>query len=221
MPSPSPIARCTLTFAAAAVGLALAVAAPAHAQGAATPQAALDTLQAAIDKGDAAAAMGVLTPAGRKVFAKDMVVQTLAFLAFMDPSDPMPGGPKDTPAQLEKKKKAYGEAKTAIAAAFKPSGMDAAIGKPLMEAEPIVDKGLEKADLTDVTAKTLAAVAKAAPAFGKEAGPLKLPLKLGPFTNLKVDGATATVKSGPKTLKFEQTGGKWYLNAPLPEPPPQ
>jgi hypothetical protein len=26
------------------------------------------------------------------------------------------------------------------------------------------------------------------------------------------------VKSGPKTLKFEQAGGKWFLNAPLPEP---
>ena len=215
-----PYAR--LAAAALTAGLILAMAAPAGAQGAATPQAAIDTLTAAIDKGDAAAAMGVLTPSGRKVFAKDMTVQTLAFLAFLDPDDPMPGGPKDPPDVLAKKKKAYGDAKTAIAAAFKPSGMDAAIGKPLMEAEPIVDKGLEKADLTELVTKTYAAVAKAAPALGKE-GTLKLPLKLGPFTALKVDGATATVKSGPKTLKFEQTGGKWFLNAPLPEPmgPPQ
>jgi hypothetical protein len=206
----------------AAAALILAMAAPARAQGAATPQAAIDTLTAAIDKGDAAGAMGVLTPAGQKVFAKDMVVNTLAFLAFMDPSDPMPGTPADKPDVLAKKKKAYGDAKTAIAAAFKPSGMDAALGKPLMEAEPIVDKGLAKADLTDLVTKTYAAIAKAAPALGKE-GTLKLPLKLGPFTNLKVDGATATVKSGPKTLKFEQAGGKWFLNAPLPEPtePPQ
>jgi hypothetical protein len=221
MASSRPIARCTLAL--AAFGLAVAVAAPAFAQGAATPQAALDTLTAAIEKGDAAGAMGVLTPAGRKVFAKDMVVQTLGFLVFMDPNDPMPGGPKDTPAQLEKKKKAYADLKTAVVAAFKPSGMDAAIGKPLMDAEPVVDKALEKADPIDLATKTYAAVLKAAPAFGKEPGTLKLPLKLGPFTALKVDGATATVKSGPKTLKFEQTGGKWFLNAPLPEPmgPPQ
>jgi hypothetical protein len=215
-----PFAR--LAAAALTAGLTLAMTVPAGAQGAATPQAALDTLQAAIEKGDAAGAMGVLTPAGQKVFAKDMVVNTLAFLAFMDPSDPMPGSPADKPDVLAKKKKAYGDAKTAIAAAFKPSGMDAALGKPLMEAEPIVDKALAKADLSDLVTKTYAAIAKAAPALGKE-GPLKLPLKLGPFTNLKVDGATATVKSGPKTLKFEQTGGKWFLNAPLPEPtePPQ
>jgi hypothetical protein len=215
-----PYAR--LVAASLAAGLILAMAAPLRAQGAATPQAAIDTLTTAIDKGDAAAAMGVLTPAGRKVFAKDMTVQTLAFLAFLDPDDPMPGAPKDAPDVLAKKKKAYADAKTAIAAAFKPSGMDAAIGKPLMEAEPIVDKGIEKADLTELVTKTYAAVAKAAPALGKE-GTLKLPLKLGPFTSLKVDGATATVKSGPKTLKFEQTGGKWFLNAPLPEPmgPPQ
>jgi hypothetical protein len=218
-----------IVTAATVAGIVIASAAPALAQtkapmGAATPQAALDTLEAAIKKGDVPAAMGVTTPAARKVFVKDLVTQTLMFLAFMDPDDPMPGGPKDPPAEAAKKKKAYAEAKTAITAAFKPSGLDAAMGKPLMQAQPIIDASVEKADLVDLASKTYAAMAKVAPSFGKT-GPdqLPLPIKVGPFTALKVDGSTATVKSGPKTLKFEQADGKWLLNFPLPEPagPPQ
>jgi hypothetical protein len=210
-------------------GIVIASAAPALAQtkapmGAATPQAALDTLEAAIPKGDVAAAMGVMTPSGRKEFVRDLSMQTLMFFAFMDPDDPMPGGAKEAPDVVAKKKKAYAEAKAAVTAAFKPSGMDAALGKPVMTAKPIIDAGIEKADLLDVASKTYAAVAKVSPMFGNtKPGPLPLPIKVGPFTALKVDGSTATVKSGPKTLKFEQTDGKWYLNFPLPEPdgPPQ
>jgi hypothetical protein len=98
------------------------------------------------------------------------------------------------------------------------------MGKPLMQAQPIIDASVEKADLVDVASKTYAAMAKASTSFGNsKPGPLPLPIKVGPFTALKVDGATATVKSGPKTLKFEQADGKWLLNFPLPEPagPPQ
>ena len=211
----------------AAAVAAVAIGSPCFAQskpalGAATPQAAIDQLQASIDKGDAAGAMGVLTPSGRKLFAKDMVIQTLMFLAFMDPDDPMPGT-KDTPDQLATKKKAYAQLKTEVTAAFKPVGMEGAIGQPVMKAEPIVDKGLEKADPIDLASKLYAAVLKAAPAFGKDKAQLKLPLKAGPFTALKVEGNAATVKSGPKTVKFEQADGKWFLNFPTPEPtePPQ
>jgi hypothetical protein len=201
----------------------VAIAAPTHAQtkpalGAATPQAAIDQLQASIDKGDAPGAMAVLTPSGRKLFAKDMTIQTLMFLAFMDPDDPMPGGPKDSPEALAKKKKAYAQLKTDVTAAFKPHGMEGALGQPVMKAEPIIDKGLEKADPIDLASKLYAAVLKAGPAFGKDQSTLKLPLKAGPFTALKVEGANATVKSGPKTLKFEQADGKWFLNFPTPEP---
>jgi hypothetical protein len=212
--------------AAAFAGAAFAaVAAPVDAQtkplGAATPQAAIDQLQASIDKGDAAGAMGVLTPSGRKLFAKDMTMQTLMFLAFMDPDDPMPGGPKEAPESLAKKKKAYAQLKTEVTATFKPLGMDGAIGQPVMKAEPLIDKGLEKADSIDLATKLYSAVLKAAPAFGKDQSTLKLPIKVGPFTALKVEGANATVKSGPKTLKFEQADGKWFLNFPVPEPPEQ
>jgi hypothetical protein len=188
-------------------------------QGAATPQAALDTLEASIAKGDVPGAMGVITPAGRKEFVKGLVVQTLMFLAMADPDDPFPGSPKDPPAELAKKKKAFAEAKTSLTAAFKPSGLDAAIGKNLPQALPIIDASLEKADLVDLASKTYTAMAKTVPVFNKsQAAPLPLPIKVGPFTALKVDGGTATVKSGPKTLKFEQANGKWLLNFPLPEP---
>jgi hypothetical protein len=203
---------------------AVAIGAPSFAQtarpalGAATPQAAIDQLQASIEKGDAAGAMSVMTPSGRKLFAKDLVIQTLMFLAFMDPDDPMPGQPKDSPEALATKKKAYAQLKTDVTAAFKPVGMEGAIGQPVMKAEPIIDKGLEKAEPIDLATKLYGAVLKAAPAFGKDASTLKLPLKAGPFTALKVDGGTATVKSGPKTLKFEQADGKWFLNFPTPEP---
>lgn len=226
----TPSVRSCSMLAAALVASLLLAAAPLHAQtgkpamGAATPQAALDQLQASITKGDVSGALGVLTPAGRTQFTNDLVTQTLMFLVFMDPDDPMPGGPKDSPSALATKKKAYAAAKSEITAAFKPYGLDAAIGKPVMTAQPIVEKGVAKADAFDLSSKTYAAMAKAAPAFGQaQAGPLPLPLKVGPFTALKVDGGTATVKSGPRTLKFEQADGKWFLNFPLPEPagPPQ
>jgi hypothetical protein len=218
MPTPF---RTVPTLAAALA--ALAMAAPSFAQsrqatGAATPQAAVDQLQASIDKGDPAGAMGVMTPSGRKLFAKDMVLQTLMFLAFMDPDDPMPGGPKDSPEALAAKKKAYAQLKTDVAAAFKPVGMEGALGQPVMKAEPIIDKGLETADTIGLATTLYAAVLKAAPAFGKADGQLKLPLKAGPFTALTVNGDIATVKSGPKTVKFEKIDGRWYLNFPTPEP---
>jgi len=219
-----PFAR-HLPILAAVVATALAAAVPAAAQpkpepGAATAQGALDALQTAIDKGDVPGAMAVLTPAGRTQFAKDTVTETLMFLAFMDPNDPMPGGPKEAPAALAKKKAAYGEAKTAIAAAFKPSGLDGAIGKPVMqkETQAILEKGIATAEPVGLVSKVYTAMAKAAPALGGPPGVLKLPLRVGPFTALKVDGAKATVKSGPKTLHLEQTAGRWYLNAPVPEP---
>ena len=42
-------------------------------------------------------------------------------------------------------------------------------------------------------------------------------MKVGPFTALKVDGDHATVKSGPRTMKIDKIGGKWLIDAPLPE----
>ena len=125
----------------AAVVLSVAVAAPAFAQAPApaTPQAALDALEAALTAGDAKAAMALLTPDGQKRLAKEAVMGSLAMLAFTDPDDPNPMGPKPTAAELKTKREAYGAAKTTITAALKPAGLDAALGKPLMPAMEIVD----------------------------------------------------------------------------------
>ena len=136
--------------------------------------------------------------------------------AFTDPDDPNPMGPKPSPAELKGKRTAYTGAKTAITAALKPSGMDAAIGKPLMPAMEIVDAKLATADAATVVPALWDAVVKAGPALGmKEKQPF---MKVGPFTALKVDGDHATVKSGPRTMKIDKIGGKWLIDAPLPEP---
>ncbi len=212
------VRSCSMLAAALVASVAFTVA-PAFAQAGkpapATPQAALDALEAAIAAGDARAAMALLTPDGQKRLAKDAVMGSLAMLAFTDPDDPNPMGPKPAPAELATKKKAYTEAKTAIIAALKPSGMDAAIGKPLMPAMEVVDAKIGAADAATLVPALWDAVVKAGPALGmKQKQPI---MKVGPFTALKVDGDHATVKSGPRTMKIDKIGGKWLVDAPLPE----
>lgn len=205
------------TLLTATITVAIVVTAtPVRAQGAApaTPQAALDALEAAIAAGDAKAAMALLTPDGQKRLAKDAVMGSLAMLAFTDPDDPNPMGPKPSPAELKTKRAAYAGAKTAITAALKPSGLDAAIGKPLMPAQEIVDAKIGAADPVTLVPSLWDAVVKAGPALGGKKQPF---MKVGPFTALKVDGDHATVKSGPRTMKIDKIGGKWLIDAPLPE----
>ena len=215
----TPFVRSCSALAAALVASVAFTATPAFAQAGkpapATPQAALDALEAAIGAGDAKATMALLTPDGQKRLAKDAVMGSLAMLAFTDPDDPNPMGPKPAPAELATKKKAYTEAKTAITAALKPSGMDAAMGKPLMPAMEVVDAKIGAADAATLVPALWDAVVKAGPALGmKQKQPI---MKVGPFTALKVDGDHATVKSGPRTMKVDKIGGKWLVDAPLPE----
>jgi hypothetical protein len=145
---------------------------------------------------------------------------SLAMLAFTDPDDPNPMGPKPPASELAARKKAYAAAKTGITAALKPAGMDAAIGKPLMPAMEIVDPKLATADAATLVPALYDVVSKNGPTLGmKQKPPL---MKIGPFTGLKVDGDHATVKSGPRTMKIDKVGGKWLVDAPLPEvAPPQ
>jgi hypothetical protein len=209
---------------AAALAAGLLMAAPAGAQGTApaTPQAALDALEAANNKGDARAIMALITPDGQKRLAKETVINGLMLLAFTDPDDPNPMGPKPTGAELEKKRAAYKQVKTSITAALKPSGLDAAIGKPLMPAEKIIDEKIGAADPNAVVPAIIDAAIKGGPELGMKGGPPKL-MRLQPFSGLKVDGDHATVKSGPRTVKIDKVGGKWLIDLPLPEPkePPQ
>ena len=197
----------------AAAVVSVAIAAPAFAQ--ATPQATLDALEAANAKGDARAIMGLITPEGQKRLARETVMNGLMLLVVMDPDDPNPMGPKPTGADLAKKREAFKAAKASITAALKPSGLDAAIGKPIMPAEKIVDEKIGAADATVVVPAIIDAAVKAGPALGMKEAPR--PMKLQPFTNLKVDGDHATVKSGPRTMKIDKIGGKWLVDAPLPD----
>ena len=147
----------------AAVAVSGAMAAPAFAQAKpapATPQAALDALEAAIAAGDAKATMALLTADGQKRLAKEAITGSLAMLALADPNDPNPMGPKPAPAELANQKKAYAEAKTTITAALKPSGLDAAIGKPLMPAMEAVDAKIATVDAVTVVPALWDAVMK-------------------------------------------------------------
>jgi hypothetical protein len=219
---PTPFARTCSTLAAIAVGV-FVTAAPARAQGTppATPQAALDALDAANTKGDARAVMALITPEGQKRLARETVMNGLMLMAFMDPDDPNPMGEKPTGAELAKKREAFKAAKTSITAALKPSGLDAAIGKPLMPAEKIVSEKIGAVDPVTVVPAIIDAAVKAGPALGMKEPPRLM--KLQPFSNLKVEGDHATVKSGPRTVKIDKIGGKWLIDVPLPEPqaPPQ
>jgi hypothetical protein len=133
----------------------------------------------------------------------------------------MPGGPKPAAADLAKRKKAFADVKTGITAALKPSGLDAAIGKPMMPAEKVVDEKLPAADAATLVPTLFNIVKKAGPDLGMPGAPRLT--KFGPITALKVDGDKATMKSGPKTVTLEKVAGKWLINYPLPEPagPPQ
>jgi hypothetical protein len=216
----TPFVRSCSTLAAALVASAAFAAAPAFAQAVKpappTPQAAIDALEAAIAAGDAKGAMALLTPDGQKRLAKDAVIGSLAMLALSDPDDPNPMGPKPSAGELKGKREAYAVAKKEITAALKPSGMDAAVGKPLMPAQEIVDARMGAADAATLVPALWDAVVKAGPALGmKQKQPF---MKVGPFTALNVDGDHATVKSGPRTMKIDRIGGKWLIDAPLPEP---
>jgi hypothetical protein len=218
----TPSVRTCSMLAAALVASVALTAAPAFAQAGkpapATPQAALDALEAAITAADSRAAVALITPEGQKRLAKEAVMGSLAMLAFMDPDDPNPMGPKPSASELATKKKAYAEAKTAITAALKPSGLDAAIGKPLMPAQDIVDAKIGATDPVTLVPALFDAAIKAGPALGMKEKPRLM--KVGPFTNLKVEGDHATVKSGPRTMKIDKVGGKWLVDAPLPDPEP-
>ena len=75
--------------------------------GAATPQEAVAVLQKASTSGDMLQSLAVISPNGLKQIANEGVTGMVMVLAFADPDDPMPGGPKPTKTELDKKKKDY------------------------------------------------------------------------------------------------------------------
>ena len=80
-----------------------------------------------------------VSPNGLKQIANEGVSGVLMVLAFSDPDDPMPGGPKPTKTELEAKRKQYKSAVDLATQTLKPYGLDTMIGKPVtLEALPEV-----------------------------------------------------------------------------------
>ncbi len=134
---PNPFVRSCPLLAAVIVSVALAAPAFAQAKPApATPQAALDALEAAIAAGDCRATMALITPEGQKRLAKEAVMGSLAMLAFTDPDDPNPMGPKPTAggAGQEEEGLRARPRRRSPPRSSRP-GLDAAMGKPLMPAD--------------------------------------------------------------------------------------
>ena len=108
--------------------LALSVAAPlaqgAKPSGAASPEEAVAILQKATAAGDMLQALPVISPGGLKQIADEGVTGLLMVLAFSDPDDPMPGGPKPTNAELAAKRKQYKQAVDLAMQTMKPYGLD-------------------------------------------------------------------------------------------------
>jgi len=212
------VRSCSMLAAALFASVAL-TAAPAFAQAGkpapATPQAALDALEAAITAADARSALALITPDGQKRLTKDAVMGSLAMLAFMDPNDPNPMGPKPSATELAAKQKAYTAAKTAISAALKPSGLDAALGKPLMPAQEIVDAKIGTVDPVTLVPALFDAAVKAGPGLGmKEKPEPKAVMNIGNVTGYSITGDKAIAKNGPVNMNFIKIDNRWYIVPP-------
>ena len=58
-------------------------------------------IKKASDANDMLLALPVISPRGLKVIANEGVTGVVMVLAFADPDDPMPGGPKPSKAELD------------------------------------------------------------------------------------------------------------------------
>src|SRR5688572_19974339 len=116
--------------------------------GAATPQEAVAAIKKASDSNDMLQALPVISPRGLKVIAGEGVTGVLMVLAFADPDDAMPGTTKPSKAELDAQRKKYKEALTLATQVLKPYGLDALIGKPVLQADvqKSINAALDKAD---------------------------------------------------------------------------
>ena len=150
----TPSVRSCSMLAAALVASVVLTAAPAFAQAGkpapATPQAALDALEAAIAARRCPGGDGPPHAGRPEALAKDAVMDGPGDAGVHGPGRSRTRWARSRPRRSGRKEKAYAEAKTAITAALKPSGMDAAMGKPLMPAMEIVDAKIGTADAATV-----------------------------------------------------------------------
>jgi hypothetical protein len=215
----------------AALLFALSGAAPlaqgAKPTGAATPQEAVAALQKATAAGDMMQALPVISPAGLKQIANEGVTGLLMVLAFSDPDDAMPGGPKPTASELAAKRKSYAQAKSLATQTIKPYGLDTLIGKPVLadDVQKQLNAGLDKADNALLITQLYASLVKIAPMLGMTREPKPEPfIKLATVSDYKINGDKATAKNGAEMLHFVRLAGRWYIDPP-PEggpggPPP-
>ena len=187
------------------------------ATGAATPQEAVAVIKKAVDANDVLAALPVISPRGIKALASEGVTGVVMVLAFADPNDPMPGGPKPTKAELDEKTKKYKSAVSLAASTLKPYGLDTMIGKPALSADTqkLIDAALEKTDNLALVASLFNALTKIGPLLGMKQAPTPdALLKIGTVTGYKMDGDKATAQNGAETMDFVRINGRWYVEPP-------
>jgi len=185
--------------------------------GAATPQEAVAVLQKASTSGDMLQSLAVISPNGLKQIANEGVTGMVMVLAFADPDDPMPGGPKPTKAELDKKKKDYAAALALATQTLKPYGLDTVIGKPALspDTQKAMDAAIGKADAFALVNSLYASLVKIAPLLGIRENPKPTPpVKIGTVSNYKINGDKATAQNDANLMDFVKINGRWYIEPP-------
>ena len=200
-----------------AVSAASALAQGAKPSGAATPQDAVAVLQKAQASGDMLKALPVVSPAGLKQIANEGVTGLLMVLAFSDPDDAMPGGPKPSASELAAKRKSYAQAKSLAVQTIKPYGLDTLIGKPVLadDTQSKLNTALDTADNAALISSLYGSLVKIGPLLGMKETPAPTPLiKTATVSDYRINGDKATARYGAETVNFVRVDGRWYIEAP-------
>lgn len=205
------------TLLAALLVATTASAQPAKPYGAATPQDAVAQFKKAVDAKNFVATVPLIAPANLKDMANEGVSGLMMVLAFSDPDDPMPGGPKPTKAELDAQRKNYKEAMDMSKGILKPYGLDTLIGKPVMSkpTQDTLNAALDKADNVALITTLYGALDKIAPKLGmKEKPDVKPVMNVGTVTGYSISGDKATAKNGPVNMNFVKIDNRWYIVPP-------
>jgi hypothetical protein len=187
--------------------------------GAASPEEAVAALQKASAANDMLRALTVISPDGLKEIANEGVTGVLMVLAFSDPNDPMPGGPKLSKAELDAQRKKYTTAMDLAKATLKPYGLDVMIGKPVLaeDTQKAINAALDKADNLALVTSLYGALTKIGPLLGLKQDPKPtMPVTVGTVTGYKTDGDRATAQNGAETMQFVRIDGRWFIEPPAP-----
>ena len=222
---------------AVAWGLVGALAVPlaaAEPPGAATPQALVARVQAAADKNDFGELLACLAPDDRREMSLALVAGVSMMIGFMGMAGDMAGGMADglagadaKPEDKAKMEAAQKEVKVKADAMQKKlegllhkHGVDKMMEDPapLPEEPAARSKALATmfsgTDDIALSKDLLALLEEVGKSEGKEEKP-RPPIDLPQaVTDYRIDGDTATAKSGEETLDFVRVDGRWYVRAP-------